>query len=308
MTLRCPEFYVALTLLAALLFAAGNALQKQAVANLLQPLATTALLKRGRQFFAALLRSPIWLLGLAITIAAFAVEIQALALGDVTVVKPLSRVQMLFVIAIGVGILRESLARTEWIGVAMIVAGAAFLGIEPGDARVWAPRTAVIATVAVGVGAIVAASLWLADRGWDRRHREHAPALAAGAFFGLGDILMKAATDVVRARTGGFSLASADTLTSLAVAPELVLSIAATALAFTIQQMAFSRGRVSLVVPLVGVAGTAVVVVLGATLLREPVGAARAASIAVMLAGTVLIGRGARRHARHGPTIGRLAR
>jgi multidrug transporter EmrE-like cation transporter len=118
---------------------------------------------------------------------------------------------------------------------------------------------------------------------------------------------MKAATDVVRAGTGGFSLTSADTLTSLAVAPELVLSIIATTLAFTIQQIAFSRGRVSLVVPLVGVAGTAVVVLLGATLLREQVSAARAASIVVMLAGTVLIGRGARRDARLGSTLGRLA-
>lgn len=45
--------------------------------------------------------------------------------------------------------------------------------------------------------------------------------------------------------------------------------------------------------PLIGVAGTAVVVVLGATLLQEPVSVARAASIAMMLAGTLLIGRAA---------------
>jgi drug/metabolite transporter (DMT)-like permease len=161
--------------------------------------------------------------------------------------------------------------------------------------------------VVVGVGAIVAAGLWFCDRGLGRRRPEHAPALAAGAFFGLGDILMKAATEVVVGRTGGFRLARADTLTSLAVAPELVLSIAATALAFTMQQVAFTRGRVSLVVPLVGVAGTAVVALLGATLLREQVSAARAAGIAVMLAGTVFIGGGDRRHARHESTLGRLA-
>jgi uncharacterized membrane protein len=118
-------------------------------------------------------------------------------------------------------------------------------------------------------------------------------AVAAGAFFGLGDVLMKAATEVARTRTGGFSLASADTLASVAVAPELVFSLVATTLAFAMQQMAFARGRVSLVVPLVGVAGTAVVVVLGAALLGEQVGAARAAGIAVMLAGTLLIGRAA---------------
>jgi len=292
MLFRWPELYVALTLLAAVLFAAGNALQKQAVASRLPPLPAAAWLERGRQVFAALFRSPIWMLGLALTIAAFAVEIQALAMGDVTVVKPLSRIQILFVLAIGVGALGERLARAEWLGVGMIVAGSVLLGSEPGGSRVWVPRTAVIAAVAVGVGAIVAAGLWFTDRGPGRR-REHAPALAAGAFFGLGDILMKAATDAARARTGGFNLATGDTLTSLAVAPELVLSLVATAFAFAVQQMAFSRGRVSLVVPLIGVAGTAVVVVLGATLLQEQISALRAASIAMMLAGTLLIGRAA---------------
>jgi len=292
MLFRWPELYVALTLLAAVLFAAGNALQKQAVASRLPPLPAAAWLERGRQVFAALFRSPIWMLGLALTIAAFAVEIQALAMGDVTVVKPLSRIQILFVLAIGVGALGERLARAEWLGVGMIVAGSVLLGSEPGGSRVWVPRTAVIAAVAVGVGAIVAAGLWFTDRGPGRR-REHAPALAAGAFFGLGDILMKAATDAARARTGGFNLATGDTLTSLAVAPELVLSLVATAFAFAVQQMAFSRGRVSLVVPLIGVAGTDVVVVLGATLLQEQISALRAASIAMMLAGTLLIGRAA---------------
>jgi drug/metabolite transporter (DMT)-like permease len=292
MPLRWPESYVALTLFAALLFAAGNALQKQAVASRLPQLPASAWLDRGRRAFTALLRSPTWMLGLALTIAAFAVEIQALAMGDVTVVKPLSRIQILFVLAIGVGVLGERLARAEWLGVGMIVAGSVLLGSEPAGSRVWVPRTAVIAAVAGGVGAIVAAGLWLADRGPGRR-REHAPALAAGVFFGLGDILMKAATDVARARTGGFNLATGDTLTSLAIAPELVISLVATVFAFAIQQMAFSRGRVSLVVPLIGVAGTAVVVALGATLLQEQVSALRAASIAMMLAGSLLIGRAA---------------
>ena len=142
--------------------------------------------------------------------------------------------------------------------------------------------------MAVGVGALVAVSLWLGDRGTGRVWREHTPALAAGALFGLGDILMKTATEVVRGQTGGFSLASADTLASLAVTFELPLSFAATAIAFMLQQMAFSRGRVSLVVPLIGVAGTALAVVLGAALLREPVSVARAAGVATMLAGLVM--------------------
>lgn len=293
-----PEFYAVLTVFAALLFALGNALQKQAVARRLQPIPVAALIKRSRQAMAALASSPIWLLGLAITIAAFAVEIQALALGDVTVVKPLSRLQILFVLAIGVGVLHERLAPAEWLGVAVIIAAAVFLAFEPSDAHVGASSTIVVTAVAFTVGAIVAASFWFTDRAAGRRSREHSPALAAGAFFGLGDILMKAATDVVRVRTGGFSLADADTLDSLAAAPEFVLSVTATILAFALQQIAFSRGRVSLVVPLVGVASTVVVLALGATVLQEHVSVARLMSIATMVAGTALVGREALRRAR----------
>jgi len=79
---RWPESYVALTLLAALLFAVGNSLQKLAVAGRVGPLPAAAWLERGRRIFAALLRSPVWMLGLALSIAAFAMEIQALAQGD----------------------------------------------------------------------------------------------------------------------------------------------------------------------------------------------------------------------------------
>ncbi len=287
--LCCPEFYVALTLCAALLFATGNALQKQVASR--------------RGVVAGLLRSPIWLLGLALTIAAFAVEIQALALGDVTIVKPLSRVQIPIVIAIGVIALGERVARSEWLGIGMILVGAVCLGLQSSDGRVAVPPTAVTSSVAIAVGAIVAASFWLTDRRSIRRGREHAPALAAGAFFGLGDILMKAATSGVRARTGDFNVVSTGTLASLGDAPELALSLVATVLAFLVQQVAFARGRVSLVVPLAGVAGTAVVVVLGAVLLREQVTVARAASIALMLAGTVSVG-----HVPRGPKACKEAR
>ena len=286
-----PDGYIALTLFAALLFASGNALQKQAVATRLAPIRASALLTRGRFIFSSLFRSPLWLLGLAVTIAAFAVEIQALARGDVTVVKPLSRVQVLFVLAIGVLVLRERLTRAERLGVGMIFAGASALASEPGNTRAGVPPTAASIAVAISCMTLVTASLWLTERRVGSVLRETAPALAAGAFFGLGDVLMKSATDAVRLGTGTFSLASIDTLTALAKLPELVLSVLATALAFIIQQVAFSRGRVSLVVPLVGVSGTAVVIILGVTLLHEHISGIRAVAVAAMVAGTILAGR-----------------
>ena len=279
------DSWVLPTLLSALLFAAGNALQKQGVQQRLPPLAAAAFLAGLPRLFAALLRNPAWLLGLVLTLVALGVEIRALALGDVSAVKPLSRVQSLFALAIGVGLLRERLRREEWIGVIVIAAGAAWLASEPGDSLVRAPSTATCVAVALGTGGLVAALLLVADRSGRRARSELTPALAAGALFGLGDVLMKATTETVRAQTGDFDPASAATFGVLAESAELLLSLAATGAAFAIQQLAFARGRLSLVVPLVGMGGTLVAVGLGAILLDEPVGASRLAGVATMLAG-----------------------
>jgi uncharacterized membrane protein len=135
------EPYVALALTAALLFACGNALQNHGVATRLPalPLRTVA---RPVRLLRALARNPPWLLGLALTFVAVGLETQALAIGDVSVVKPLSRVQSVFVIAIGVGLLRESLARTEWLGVAAVLAGVSLLALAPADEVPYTPSAA----------------------------------------------------------------------------------------------------------------------------------------------------------------------
>jgi uncharacterized membrane protein len=213
-------------------------------------------------------------------------------LADVTVVKPLSRVQSLFVIAIGVGVLGERLKRSEWLGVGVIVAVAVMLGRESGELRAHAPGTAASVRAALGGLAIVSTGLWLSVVVGRRAGTGLVAALAAGALFGLGDVLMKNATLVVRAGTGGFDLARADTLASLGATVELPLSLAATVLAFGLQQLAYARGRVSLVVPLAGVATTATVVLLGGALLHESIGAARAGGVVSMLVGTLLVARG----------------
>jgi uncharacterized membrane protein len=143
--------YVGLALTAALLFACGNALQKHGLATRLPalPLRTVA---RPTRLLRALACNPPWLLGLALTFVAVGLETQALAIGDVSVVKPLSRVQSVFVIAIGVGWLRESLARTEWLGVTAVLAGVFLLGLAPGDGVPYTPSAAASLVAGLGVG------------------------------------------------------------------------------------------------------------------------------------------------------------
>jgi drug/metabolite transporter (DMT)-like permease len=301
------EPWVALTLLAALCFAIGSTLQKHAIAGRLPPLAVSSLARALPRAVHALLRSPLWLLGLAITLAAFGLETQALARADVSVVKPLSRVQSLFAIGLGVGLLRERLSRSEWLGVGVLAAGAWVLGLEAGDAQAYAPGVGTSFATALAFVALAATGLALSLAVGRRSGSELGPALAAGALFGLGDVMMKSATEVVRAAAGGFDLASAGTLASLGATLELPLSLAATTLAFGLQQFAYARGRVSLVVPLTGVAATGTAVLLGAVLLHESIGSSRAVGIATLLAGTLLVARGEARRAPPAATAGRRA-
>jgi uncharacterized membrane protein len=282
------EPWAAFTLLGALLFAVANALQKHGLAGRV-PGQDLQILARPVRLLRAFARSPAWLLGTALTVAAVAAETQGLALGEASAVKPFSAIQSLFVVAIGVGILGERLARKEWLGVGLMLCGVFALAFEPGDAHFVARGTGATVALGLGVAGGVALALALAGRHPGRAAREWSLALAAGALFGLGDVMMKVATEAVHARLTRFDLSRADTLTALVGAPGFHLGIAAAAAAFLLQQLAFSRGRVSLSAPVVGVGATACVVILSAAFLGESLGAGRSLGVGLSVLGGWLL-------------------
>jgi drug/metabolite transporter (DMT)-like permease len=127
------------------------------------------------------------------------------------------------------------------------------------------------------------------DRETKAARRELGLGIAAGLLFGLGDVLMKIGTEIARDTDGRFDLASSQGFGSLFGTVEFHLSIGVTACAFLLQQAAFSRGRVSLIAPLIGASGTIVVLLLGSSLLREAFGPTRLLAVAVMVFGTLLL-------------------
>lgn len=281
------EPWAAFTLLGALLFAVANALQYGLAGRL--PGQDLQVMARPLRLLRAFARSPAWLLGTALTLAAVAAETQGLALGEATAVKPFSAIQSLFVVAIGVGILGERLARKEWLGVGVMLCGVFALALEPGDAHFAARGTGATVALGLGVAGGVALALALAGRHPGRAAGEWSPALAAGALFGLGDVMIKMATEAVHAQLGSFDLSRADTLAALVGTPGFHLGIAAAAAAFLLQQLAFSRGRVSLSAPVVCVGATACVVVLGVAFLDESLGAGRAFGVGLSVLGSWLL-------------------
>jgi drug/metabolite transporter (DMT)-like permease len=287
------EPYVGLTLLAALLFAVGNALQKQGIASRLRPLSAVTLARKPVEVVQALLRQPLWLLGLVVTVVAVGFETQALSLGDVSVVKPLSQVQSIFVVLIGVCLLRERVRATEWLAVAVLTAGVGMLAQQPGDSAISAAGrlATLVATVAIAFAAGL--SLFAMDRVAAGAARELGPALASGSLFGMGDVVMKVGTEVARERTGHFDLSRSGTIETLLGTPEFHLALVLGLAAFLVQQLAFSRGRLSLVAPVVTVGATAVAVLVGSVLLGESMDRARLSGIGAVLLGTLLLAPGA---------------
>jgi uncharacterized membrane protein len=277
---------IALTILSALAFAIGHALQKHGVSQRLATRAGERTGKVGRHWLIGLPRQPLWLAGMASILLASALDLQAVSLGDLTLVKPLLGMQAAFAVAIGVGLLGERMRRVEAVGVGLLVAGAALVAATaaPGETRVpdhWQSGGIFGASLVV-VAAVVAVHV----RAPARLRGEAAFGLAAGLLFGVSDFMMKIATSIVVTASGSFSVVSPTSLLALLHTPEVVWIALANLGAFLLMQLAYSKGRVAVISPLASLSGTAFAVVLGFIVLGEPLSILRAAGIAVVLAGT----------------------
>lgn len=284
--------YVLLTLASSLVYATATALQKHGIATRLPALALEEVLSRFGELLAAMLKNRVWLLGFAVVPLGFGLEIQAASMGDISVVRPLSRVESAFSVLIGVALLGERLALREGVGLFAMIAGALVLTLEPEPERAFVPDAASTALALLAAGALVAGLLVAQSRRPDWVAPEYGLAAVAGLAFGLADIMMKLGTSVVKETTGSFQIASAQTAGLLLRSPEFWLFVAIAIAAFLVLQIAYSHGRLSVIVPVAGIAGTLLTVLLGSTLLREPLSPGRVLGVGVMLVGIALVVRG----------------
>lgn len=295
---------VALTLCSAFFFAVGHALQKRGVALRLAGLPDGAPAAGALGWLAAMARQPLWVAGLFSVLLASGLDLQAVSLGDLTLVKPLLGLQAAFAVAIGVGLLGERVGRGEGAAIVLLVVGAALVAATaaPGEAR--APEGWSGALV-FGAAAGLALGVVGFHRGAPGRlGGESAFGLAAGLMFGVSDFMMKRATSVVAARDGLFSVLDGGSWLALVRTPELLWIALANVGAFTFMQLAWARGRVAVISPLAALSGTAFAVAMGFAALGEPFSATRGAGIGLVLIGTAGLVRGASSQAAGGPERG----
>ncbi len=175
--------YVFLTLASSLVYAVATALQKHGIATRLPEFALADVFSRFGELFSAMLKNRVWLLGFAVVLVGFGLEIQAVSMGDISVVRPLSRLEGAFSVLIGVTLLGERLAPREAFGVIVMIAGALVLTLEPEPEQAFVPDAASTAFALGAAGALAAALLVAQSRRPDWVAPEYGLAAGAGLVF-----------------------------------------------------------------------------------------------------------------------------
>jgi hypothetical protein len=227
-----------------------------------------------------------WLLGFGTGIAGWALYVGALTLAPLALVQTLAASGVAFM-AVAAAATGARLPRHEWIGVALVTAGLALLGLSlagasaPVHDHVAAARLAPAAIVAIAAAALL---LVAARRGV--LAAAGAGGLAAGILYGSGDVATKALLVALPAHPG-----TAAVLSSPYLWATLVLHTAA----FWTLQRAFqlggavaSIGTMTAATNLIPIA--AAIVVLGEPLPGSPAfAAARVTAFALTVAGATLL-------------------
>lgn len=176
-----------------------------AVSVTLQHIASTAdaLRPAGWRLIFSLVRSPLWLFGLAAQVGAFVFQAIALHIGELSVVQPLLVTELILVLVVRRVWLHQPIAPAAWTGAVLASAGlAAFIAAgEPRGGRPAPVSQHWIAVIAPTV-AVAAALAFAARRG--------SPSRRAALYSG--------ATGITWALEAAFIKATTDTLTQFGVA------------------------------------------------------------------------------------------
>ncbi len=266
---------ILLSLLAALVFGTGVALQQRAAV-------TVPARYAGRPgLVLRLLRQPLWLLGVAGDVGGLALQAAALRRGSLVVVQPLLTMSLLFTLTLTAAWSHQPITRAEWGALVMILAGLAlFLAAAspPDQPRAAAEHRGWLFCVAwVGTVAAVALAAGLRAEGAGR-------AALFGVAAGMADALMAV---LVKAFASTFGAGWSAVLQSWT--PYAVIGVGMVAMILI--QTAYQAGHPTIALPVITVVDPVVASLIGVTLFGERVlvGGIRAPLIGLAALG-ILVG------------------
>ncbi len=216
-----------------------------------------------------------WLSGLLATSLGWVFFVKATAIGDISLVQPLMSAGDLLLVFLAVIFLKERLRPLEWLGVLIIVLGAALLSWNSTSTAA-SGLNALKLTAFIAGQLVAAACLLLALKMGHKA--ELLLALLVGLSFGAGAILTKALT----ADSPSLSL-------QLLSNPLLLAVIGANVIGLVSLQIAFHRGRASVIVPVQLAIASGSAALAGAWVFGEQISGLRILGIAATVLGTGLL-------------------
>jgi hypothetical protein len=272
---------VILSLIAALLFAAASVLQQRGTAGISDADAL------GASMLGALVRQPVWVLGIVADIAGFCVQAAALAVGSLLLVQPLLVTTLLFALPMAARVAHRRLSEQEWVWsgalvislVVFVVMGEPTAGREDPSFRAWLPTIVLVIP-------LVAACVFAASGLPHGTRRSLVLAVAAGVLLGVSAPLTKSAI-------AGFDDGLVEGLSRW----ELWGMALTASLGTFWQQSSYQAGDVQTSLPAVTVLKPLVAMALGLTIYEETLkiggigDVLLIASIVTMVMATVILGR-----------------
>ena len=263
-----------LTLGAAVCFAFGNVLAKSGVAKS----GEKADIHHPIRFIVSFLTSKRWWTGFSLSALGNVGNYTAMALYNLSLVKPISALNPVLTAIFGRLFLKEPINRRVVTAIVCVLCGLLFASSEVDEA----PGVQNIPALCIFVGILLAFAF---ASHFIFRSPEVGDSITMGTCYGLSDVLYKSLA--IDATAKGIEL-SADELLYW-IADVRVWAFAATYLtAFVFTQVAFSRGRALFVIPFSAAIGAVVPILAGALVFAEPFPPTKIVSIALVILGSSL--------------------
>jgi drug/metabolite transporter (DMT)-like permease len=218
----------------------------------------------------SLLRTPAWAAGAVLGTAGWALHVGALSHAPLSLVQAFVAGGLAVMAPLASRVLSKPLTRTEWAGVAVVVASLGLLCIGLGNPGLHGRVRIAPMCAFLGVCGVAASLLARAPGAW----RPHALGLAGGFLYGAADVAIKGLTGVAHSHGIGAVLTSA----------WLPAAAAATAAAFFAFQRGLQIGSPVPVISLMTAATTAVSVAGGFLVFGDPLGSSPALVVLHLLA------------------------
>jgi len=190
-----------------------------------------------------LIKTPIWMLGAVAAITGFFIYTLALNIYDVSVVKPLVNANLLFTFVFAYIVFKEHLSRIEWFGVGVLVTGLFLSAFSPeieSSNLMNIPLLLVFFPLILVIMVIMIFTMFISKKGY----AEFIFPIFAGFFYGMGTFFTKSVLISLNQLNNGIFLPMGMLMYSV------FMFLLTYGFAIIAQQLAFERGRLSIVSPI----------------------------------------------------------